>query len=54
MLDNFVEGRAAVEPAERERESGARGRKRLESERGEDASGAGVPRIRDHERLTGV
>ena len=54
MRDDLVERRAAVEAAEREREAGARGRERLEPERGEHARGAGVPRVRDHERLARV
>jgi hypothetical protein len=54
VLDHLVERHAAVEPAEREGEAGARRRERPEAEGGQHPRGAGVPRVRDHERLTGV
>jgi hypothetical protein len=40
----------AVAARERERETGARGRERLEAEAGQDARGADVPGVGDHER----
>ncbi len=54
MLDDFVQRRFAVLPAERVREAGARARERLKAERCEHASGSGVPRVRDHERVAAV
>src|SRR5215212_4914671 len=44
----------AVAAPEREREPGAGRRDRLEPEPFEHPGGAGVPRVRDHERLAGV
>jgi hypothetical protein len=51
---HLVKSDPAVEAAEREREPGAGGGERLEPERGQHPGGAGVPRIGDHERRTGV
>jgi hypothetical protein len=48
---NLVDGDAPVKAAEREGEAGARRRERAKAERFEHARGAGVPRVRDHERL---
>ena len=54
MLDDLVQGDVPVEPPEREREPGARGRQRLEAECGKDTSRARVPGVGDHERLPRV
>ena len=51
VRDHLVERRLAVEPTQRERESGARRGERLEPERLHDASRAGVPRVRNEEGL---
>jgi hypothetical protein len=51
MGGNLVERRAAIEATEREGEAGARRRERAKAERLKDARRAGVPRVRDHERL---
>ena len=51
VLGELVERDAAVEAAERERERGAGGGQRLEAQRLEHPGRAGVPRVRDHERL---
>ena len=52
VLDDLVERDAAVPPPERERETGARGRQRLEPERLEHLRRPGVPGVGDDERLT--
>ena len=54
VLHHLVERDVAVEAPEREREPGARGRQRLEAERRQHLRGAGVPRVRDDERLAFV
>jgi hypothetical protein len=51
VLANLVERDPAVAPAEREREPRARGRQRRKAQRLEHARRAGVPGVRDHERL---
>jgi hypothetical protein len=51
MGGNLVDRRLAVEATEREGEAGARRRERAKAERLEHARRAGVPRVRDHERL---
>jgi hypothetical protein len=48
---NLVDRHASVEAAERECEAGTRRRERAKAERLEYARRAGVPRVRDHERL---
>ena len=54
VLGDLVERDPSVQAPEREREAGARRRERLEPECREHARRAGVPWIRDHERLSGV
>jgi hypothetical protein len=54
MCDHLVERDFSVEPAERECESRACRRERLEAELREDARRARVPRVRNDERLAFV
>ena len=51
---DLVEGRAAVEPAEGERQARACGRERCEAERLQHPCGPRVPRVRDHKGLARV
>ena len=54
VLDDLVEGRGAVAPAQREGEPRARARQRLESQARQDLGRAGIPRVGDDERVTVV
>jgi hypothetical protein len=51
VLDDLLERHVSVGMAERLREARARARERLEAERGQDTCRAGIPRVRDHERI---
>jgi hypothetical protein len=53
VRDELLAAHGLIELAERPRKPGARRRKRLESERREQPSGADVPRVRHHEQLAG-
>src|SRR5205823_14904254 len=54
MLDDLVQARRPVPAAEGERKARARGSEGLETESGEHPGRAGVPGVRDYERLPGV
>ena len=54
MLDDLVQARLPVPAAEGERKARTRGSERLETESGEHPGRAGVPGVRDYERLPGV
>ena len=53
VRQRLVARHLAVAPAEHAGGGAAGGRQRLEAERGEDARGARVPRVRDHEGARG-